>query len=671
MRVRANGGGPGGDGETIGDFADDLEGELEALARDLTSGVYRPGPLRRVRIPKPGGKERELAIPCVRDRTVQSALHDLLQPTFEAEFEESSFGYRPGRSVRRAVAMVERLRDAGYTHVVDADILSYFDSVPHERLLAKVQEIVPDARVVDLIGLWLDAFDDTKGLPQGSPISPLLANLYLDDLDEAFSGRGLGIVRFADDFVILCRTPERAERALEQVSEALAREGLTLHPQKTRLVNFDQGFRFLGHLFVRSLVLRSPQPNPPPTLPRPPALDIVEADEAEDEPAPAVLERAAKAFGDPAAPEPTVQQTEGLKTDQVPESAGLVGEEAEADTQDPRRAPAFRPLYVYEQGRRLGLINQSFAVFEGEDTLFAAAPARVDRIEIGPEVTVEADVLRQALAHGVSVVFVDGRGAPLGHLEHTVRQRGRVHLAQAQAVLDQAQALRLAAAFVNARLHNQRALLHRLNRRRKDVEVRTTAHRIGRILLKLRIAESLDTVRGIEGEGSALYWSALRRTLPPAFQTGRRVRREGASPLDVLLDFAAHLVTREVESLVLKHGLHPQFGLLHAPRDRGNPVAWDLVEAFRAPLAEGFVVYLINNRIIGSAHFGKSDDGVMLFPPGRERFIRTYESWLARSIQDPRTGKAMTWRGLMDAEVRAFRTALLNGEPFEPYRMDY
>ncbi|HRD78528.1 MAG TPA: reverse transcriptase domain-containing protein, partial [Hyphomicrobiaceae bacterium] len=192
-------------------FAANAPQRLVRLRAALRDGSYRPRALRRVAIPKDDGGERVLAIPAVVDRIAQTAIAQALTPWLEREFEDSSFGYRPGRSVQDAVRRVSELRAAGLTHVVDADISAFFDSVPHESLLARLAESMDEGPTTQLIALWLEhAGNDGRGLAQGSPLSPLLSNLCLDRIDEAFAGRGARIVRFADDFVILCRSHDAA-----------------------------------------------------------------------------------------------------------------------------------------------------------------------------------------------------------------------------------------------------------------------------------------------------------------------------------------------------------------------------------------------------------------------------------------------------------------------------
>jgi RNA-directed DNA polymerase len=265
QKVWANGGSAGADKQTVAHFARQAESELTRLHEQLRDGTYRPQPVRRAWIPKPGSKEkRPLGIPAVRDRIVQAALRHVLEPIFETEFAGNSYGFRPGRGAKDALRRVDTLLKAGHDWVVDADLKSYFDTIPHLRLMALIKERVADGGVLALVERFLRAgvlerakgWQPTeRGTPQGGVISPLLANLYLDPFDHQMERAGWELVRYADDFVILCHSQAEAQAALGQVQAWMEEAGLTLHPSKTRIVNAAQpgGFDFLGYHFERGM----------------------------------------------------------------------------------------------------------------------------------------------------------------------------------------------------------------------------------------------------------------------------------------------------------------------------------------------------------------------------------------------------------------------------------
>lgn len=258
--VSANQGSAGVDAETIAKFSKKKDERIESLSTEIRSGTYGPEPVRRVMIPKADGKLRPLGIPTVRDRVVQTALKLVLEPIFESGFSERSYGFRPGRGCKDALRRVVKLLRQGYVHVVDGDIKKFFDSIPHEKLMARISEKVADGKVLRLLAKSLEqgvmeglsCWTPNDGTPQGSPISPLMANIYLHPLDTLMESKGIEMVRYADDFVILCKTKESAEAALAVTAEWMAEAGLQLQEEKTRLVDLNvkgEKFQFLGYVF--------------------------------------------------------------------------------------------------------------------------------------------------------------------------------------------------------------------------------------------------------------------------------------------------------------------------------------------------------------------------------------------------------------------------------------
>lgn len=646
-RVRLNQGAAGGDGETVAAFAASAAVRLVALQRDLRDGRYEPGPVRRVDIPKRGGGLRPLAIPCVVDRVAQGAVALTLGPVLDPEFSEASFGYRPGRSVEQAVARVRHWRDQGYRWVVDGDIERYFERVPHDPLLARIAAHIGDGPLTRLVALWLEtAAPAGCGLPQGSPLSPLLANLYLDTVDDAISGRGVRLVRFADDFVLLCRERERAEAALSRIADVLAHHGLGLNPDKTRLVSFEQGFRFLGRLFLRSLDLPSPN-----------------REQEDEDDAEAMLRRLA---GEDAA----AARDAGRRRD---------AEEAERAAGYDR---VLRVLYLGEPGRRLSIRNQAFAVEEkAEDASgggdgwreIAALPAqRIDRIELGPAVEATMTALRHALAMDVPLAFVNGHGETAGVLATAALRHGRRHLDQARHTLDPAARTGLARRLVDGRVRNQRALLRRLNRERKEPEVVRAVLGLNRILAALEAAPDVPALLGHEGAAAALYWPAWGRLLAAGWSFDARRRRPPPDPVNAALSFLAALLERDLAAILMRHGLHPAFGALHSAQDGHDACVYDLMEEFRAPLVEGLALYLINNRILKPAMFETLAEGrCRIARPGAEALIRGWEGWLDRPVKSPRHARRVLWRRLIEEQAVAYAAHVGGGAAYRPYVMDY
>ncbi len=634
-KVRSNAGAAGGDRMPVQAFQVGAGRRIAQISDTLSSGDWHPLPYRMVDIPKKKGGTRRLTIPSVADRVVHTALAMVLTPVLDPMFEEASFAYRPGRSVQQAVREIERLRDAGYWHVIEADIVGFFDAVRHEILMTKLDEAVkgqPGAKeIIALVELILEHQAQEsgimgRGLAQGSALSPLLANLYLDELDQRIHGRGIRIIRFADDFVVLCKKRDSAEEALDEVEAVLGELGLELHDGGTRVLDFDRGFEFLGQLFVRSLTLT--QVNDPEEE----LVDLLRM----------------------------VGEEDAKLTDEL-ESERKAGYDRGA-----------RVLYLNEPGRRLGLTNLSFAVLGNEGRELAAiAHGRVDRIEMGPGTGADSEVIEHALATGTELAFVNGHGETLGQLSAPSTAPAELHLAQAKAVLDPQRTAAYAKALVDARIRNQRTQLFRLNRKQEDDEVVAALARMQRHLHKLPPLETVEAMRGIEGVCGAEYWPALGRLSKGATRPFRR-QRPARDPLNAAINYLTAVLARDMRMAVLEAGLHPGFGLLHRPRDRAEGCIYDLMEPFRAPLTEGLAAYLFNARRLRPEMFSPTETGIRISSSGRRALIAGYESAVARQVNVPGRKHKLAWRPMMLRQAQDLAKALRKDDPalFHPYLME-
>lgn len=643
-KVRSNGGCAGGDGMTITAFQPRAARRLAEIADDLRQGNWEPGPLRVVDIPKKKGGHRRLTIPTIEDRIVHTALAQVLTPLLEPMFEDCSFAYRPGRSVQQAVAAIGRWQRAGYHHVIEADIVGFFDNLVHDRLLAKLDAaldgIEGGAEISDLVAVVLSHQSVQTGrqgcgIAQGSPLSPLLANLYLDTLDESIEKRGVRLVRFADDFVVLCKRRKDAETALADSRAILAEHGLEMHEPGTRILDFDRGFEFLGHLFVRSFAFR--QISDPAEDP----LQLLRGIGHEDSQAEAEAERGEAA----------------LEAERI---AGF-------DRGD-------RVLYVHEPGRRVTLRNLSFAV-EGPDdgrVLATIAHDRVDRIEIGPASRIDPAVYDHCLGTQTDLALVDGYGELRGTLTLPAAGRGALHLAQAAAVLDPERQTALARRLADARIRNQRTQLFRLNRRQEVADVTRALAAMGRFLRKLERCGDVAALRGIEGAASAVYWPALG-LLTQGAPTPFRRRRPAADPLNAAINYLAAILLRDVRAALLQAGLHPGFGLLHTARDHADACAYDLMEPFRAPLTEGLAVFLFNSKRLRPDMFSPlPEGGIRIRREAVRAIIKAYEAAIARRVNITNGAGKLAWRPMMRHQARSLARAVRNNDAadFVPYLME-
>lgn len=261
MKVRANRGKGGVDGITIDKFEAKCFRYLDEIRTDLMSGRYQPKPVQRVYIPKANGGKRPLGIPTLKDRVVQAAIKMVIEPIFEKEFHDNSYGFRPKRGAKDALREVDRLLNEGYTHIVDVDFKAYFDTIPHDKLMELVEDKISDGNILRLLRLFLNQkvmdemsqWTPTMGSPQGGVISPLLANIYLNPLDHAVARLGLPMIRYADDFVVAVKSLEEAQDLKLKIEEWANRAGLTVHPEKSKIVDYSAGeaFEFLGYRFCK------------------------------------------------------------------------------------------------------------------------------------------------------------------------------------------------------------------------------------------------------------------------------------------------------------------------------------------------------------------------------------------------------------------------------------
>ena len=646
-RVWRNGGAAGGDRVSVERFAFNVMARLARLRSEVRRGAYRPGPVREVMIPKRSGRGlRRLSIPCVADRVLQTAAAMVLTPLFDEEFEPASFGYRPGRGVRQAVAQVARARREGFTWVVDADIEDYFDSIPHDGLMARWAESVGPGPLTELVWTWLThAAPEGRGVAQGSPISPLLANLYLDRLDEALHGRDMRLVRFADDFVVLCRGEQDAQAVLKRVEQVLAGLGLRLNREKTRIVDFERGFRFLGHMFVRSLALKVAREEEPPENAAERLLrEIAERDKAEEEAA--LMER-------------------------------LRIERAEARGY----SPGFRVMHLHGADRRLNIRNQAFCVEEARQNehgetvwreIIAVPHQDIDRIDIGPEAGVTEEALRHLPATDTLAALVNGHGETLAWITQPLAPKAARHLAQARLALDEAARLDLARRLVMGRLRNQRTVLRRLLAGRKDkpgvvLDAIATLNRlIGRSTYGyVKHAASVEQLMGYEGEAAKAWWRAIGALAHADFRF--RVRRE-TSPAGICLDFLSWLLHRDISVAVMRAGLHPGFGALHSVSDTRDACVYDLMEEFRAHFVGSLFVYATTRRIVRPEMFERRHGKARMKPEGARALIRAYEQ-RAEMRHKAANGKRVRWRQLMVWQAMALAAHVEGRGEYAPHAL--
>lgn len=631
-RVQANEGSAGGDGVSIKGFAADLFGNLSELRAELLAGSYRSGPFRKVSIPKRKPGYRILTIPAIRDRVVHTAISQALSPIFEAGFEDSSFGYRPGRGVVDAVEQIEKWRRRGFDTVIEADIVRYFDNVEHDLLLDKVTDVLKlldgAPPVLELLRRLLEDQGEALGTPgigivQGSPLSPLLANIYLDALDEEIEQQGVKIVRYADDFVILCKSQKKARKVLEHCVKVLAEHGLRLHGDGTRIVDFVEGFDFVGYMFVRSLALKQKR--------------------------------------DPAV----------AASGKRPKSTVTDEGEIELGEEGSRFDPGKRVLYVLDPDRLLTIRNRSFSVRRDDGTELIAIPhRRVGRIEIARDVNFDRGAVNLAIDTGTQLVMLDDFGQTRGEVVNRLPRRAGLHLAQAKALLDEEFRTVIGRKLIEARIINQRIQLMRLNRRPKLEEVGVVLQQMKRSQRSLDKVSNINSVLGAEGSATNPYWSALG--LLGGVDKFRRTR-PGKDPLNAAINYLTGILERDCRGALQAASLHIGFAFLHGTRDRHDGLVFDMMEPFRAPLTEGLAVFLFTSKRLRSDMFeALSDATIRISSEGRGALIEGYESAVGKRVNRSDGKGKLAWRPMMRQQAYSLAGAVLSGQPhsFIPYQME-
>jgi CRISP-associated protein Cas1 len=681
-RVTANRGCAGVDGETIAHFSQRSEHYLEALHQSVARETYRPLPLRQIWIPKRSRQPtdektgwRELRVPTVRDRIVQQALLNILHPVLEPQFEPCSFAYRPGRSHLMAVRQVEQWRDQGYTWVLDADIVQFFDQVQHPRLFAEIQERVSEPRLLELLRAWMTAGVLTpegiifsgKGIPQGAVISPILANVYLDDLDEALVALGYKVVRFADDFVVLARTEDRIRQAYADVAQRVIEIGLQLHPEKTKITTFKRGFRFLGHVFAGNLVVPVNKKAEPigQSLPVSETLRLVHVDPPIQPTAmQKALVEALKSSAQPIPPPLFVVLGYGVRSE---EAVVIESDEISWESN-------MSTLYLVQQGTCVRREQERFIV-EPPQELPTEVPIReVERILVFGNIQLTTAVISDCLEWQIPVIFLTQMGEYKGHLWSVEADNLIIETAQFERRKNEAFKLMIARSIVQGKLWNSKQLLLRLNRKRQSSDIASIITKLDEIWESVGKPDNtgtLDQIRGYEGAGAAQYFAALNQliTHPDLTLTGRNFHPP-KDPVNSLLSFGYTLLYNNVFSLLLAEGLNPYLGNLHGAERPKNYLAFDLMEEFRSPIVDTLVIKSINQKIFRPTDFAypNADGGIYLEKAARRLFLKQFEARICEKVSHPDVQEPVSYRRIIQLQIQRYVKALLGNRPYEPFR---
>lgn len=693
-KVSKNAGMPGVDGQSIDDFAHNVFGRLLTLKHQVERKEYRPLPLRGLSIDKPDGSERRLAVPAVRDRVLQTAVARVLGPLFDKHLEETSYAYRVGRSVPMALARVAHYRDQGYQWVVDADIQTFFDEIDHALLLAKIRRTIADHSLLPLIELWLAAtlqpHDGSqprlliKGVPQGSPLSPLLSNLYLDDFDEALLAHNLRLVRFADDFLILCRDHDTARQALELTQEVVDTLRLRLKPEKTRVTHFDDGFSFLGVDFIRNLMRPADPEAAPwvmpskkhyahieqaaPPAPSPEAPDVepefpaVAAPQVADDIPGELLTNAAEVWASSRAPLAALPETPEFDDD--PDACVRIEE-------NPALEPILRSLVILEQGLTLLKEGDRVLVSRGREPLASIPLHKLDQVIVHGNHLVSTALFRHAHRSGLQIAFSEAGGRAIGRFDNRSHPALDLQRRQFARETEADFCLMLARAFVGGKIHNARLLLRRHNRRRQLADIHEAENAMLDLERRLPTAATLETVRGIEGAAARCYFRALRSLVGEQWGFDGRRRNPPTDPLNVLLSYGYGVLFNTLHTLVERRGLNPWLGTLHASNGRHPALVSDLMEEFRAPVVDAVAVNALLHALEPADFIhGDGEHPCRLSDSACKRYIQWLQNKFRAGLLHPRSGQRIDHHRLMQGQVYHYARVVVGEEPvYHPCRL--
>ena len=660
-KVLANRGCPGVDGISVDTYRECALSRLATLRTDVLRGRYRPQPLLGTSIAKPGGGLRRLAIPAVQDRVLQTAVAQLLTRLLDPEFDDASFAYRFGRSVQQAIARVRDCRDQGLRWVVDADIRDFFDCIDHSTLLSALRRRLPDDSLTVILAQWLAApvrVDEQlqprrRGVPQGSPISPILANFYLHPLDCALSAAGHTVVRYADDFLILCRSRLEAESAQTLARAILDTRKLELNEEKSRITHFQAGFRFLGIRFEGEK-MTPVDPEAAPWLLRTAA------------PEPGHLDSAARETR-PGPQSTTEMDISGDEPVELldPDSVRLDELEETADEALPRS------VYITTQGVRLCRQAGRLVVSRGQDAIARIPLQQLDQIVVHGNAMVSTALIRHCRENRVGLTFADANGIRPALLDAAPETSMSMLKAQVRRSDDVEFGLEIARSCIQGKLHNCRVLLRRFARRNSPDRVARAISILSRTLVGLPRCKDLNTLRGHEGRAARAYFAALRSLIPPDWGFDGRNRLPPLDPVNALFSYGYAVLSHTLHSTLLTARLHPGFGHLHAQVEGRPSLVCDLMEEFR-PLAVDLVVLTLIRRhsLNPREDFELPRDGdacCRILPAAKQLLIARLEARFAAPVACAEGDGKTNLHRLLRRQAARYAAALAGTQGYQSY----
>jgi len=666
-KVSSNKGMAGSDGVTVKQFQQNLHRNLNDLAQEWLQGSYQPKSYRTVTISKPNKKQRELAVPAVRDRIIHTAITQKLLNTFEPEFEHISYGYRPNRSYAHAIRHIEQLRDQGYSTVIDADIQGYFDHICHQTLVSLLERY--------LTSDWVEAIRHTLlsqqvvngelsfgvsagfGIPQGSPLSPILANLYLDGFDEALLDRGEQIIRYADDFVVLLPNDERAQSCLTFITDYLNQLKLTLNCDKTRVVTFQDGFTFLGVTFLDNMVIPLKSHTEKALI----GIGKYELELNEDD---ALLQQSEDdkslnqiLWHSALPPSLRALQSAIFDDDSV---LPIEPDNARIDRLSLNHIARLKLVYVHKQGAAIHKRGNRLNVFAQGKAIQSIPANSIDMLLCFGAIHLTTSVQRFCLENDICVVWLTQSGQYLGCLSAPFQ--GDPSLAQAQVLSRNSPEAKLAMVrfFIRSKINNTLGVMRRQSHKRERDKF--SEKKIVQLREQLDHQKTVASMRGTEGAAAREFFQWYRKQFEDVWGFNNRNRQPPKDPVNAMLSYGYTLLFHNVRALVEARGLLPHLGYLHGSQPRQPSLVLDIMEGYRPWVVDELVLQLTSKRLITPEQFTISSKGAWLNKDGRRVFIQSLEQRLLKQHQHPTLKIKADIRRLIDIQILELRQQLLSGQ---------
>jgi len=631
----------GVDGETLDDFGNQICVKVDSLQNGMLDQSYSPSPLLGIVTEDNDGKPRSLAIPTVRDRIAQRSAVQSIGPSIDRLLEDCSYAYRKGHSRFDAISAIERAYRDGYRYALRADIESFFDSVDWDRLHDKLEALFPSEPLIHLIMQWVKcpvvfkgkSIVRTRGLPQGAPISPMLANLYLDELDEEMENLGFRFVRYADDFVILCKSAIRAKEALEATKKSLADLDLKLNIEKTTVTDFDHGFRYLGYLFWRSMVIESPA-----------SRHAVDLSERENNPAhqsqyaPSWLAE--------------IDHT-NLKPLEKDLHSGRFGISSLVSTsKEASEGENKEPLYLDSPEIRVRYAKGVLLVQKPDSSDISEIPLnRLSHIFVAGRTRMTMPAALQAARAGVPVFFAQRSGDIFAAIEPKCGDWS-LWQAQAEAIRNTELIIDFARQVVMAKLNNQAVIL----RSRNVDAIADYIDSIRSLEKTCSHLDKIDELLGYEGRGAAFYFAAFGKLIDSDWRFSGRIKHPPTDPVNAMLSFGYSMLYYRLSAALQIAGLNPALGLFHQPRGNYHALAADLQEEFRH-LVDSLVLRLIRKKEILPDNFviPANRSGCFLEEAARKKYIVAFEERLQDTFTPAGFRERVSYRMFFEYQAQQIR----------------